>query len=274
MSAVGSRAPSRCSATGRRTPLFLVHPRRRRRARLSPCSATTLGPDQPSYGLRARGIDDGRRLQPSLVRDGRRLRRGGRGGAAARAVRPRRVLRRRARSRSRWPRSSEAAGEEMAMLVLLDPRFRQPEGLRFREWQVRRDLGLAWHRGERSARARSSSRRRSSAASTECIRTRRTPTGIAEALERIREDYPVEPFRPPGHRRPLGASSAGPSAHVAPRRRSSGNRGAGASCRGNTASLLLPPNVDVVAAEISAALDRQPDRPPPLDLDRRMARAA
>jgi thioesterase domain-containing protein len=53
-------------AAGNRTPLFLVHGGDGRVLSYA-VLARRLGPDQPSYGLRARGLDDNPSIPSSLV---------------------------------------------------------------------------------------------------------------------------------------------------------------------------------------------------------------
>ena len=79
--------------SGSRTPIFFVHPGDGDVFAYAQL-ARRLGPDQPSYALRARGIDDGRPLQGSLEEMASDYVDEIRQGAAARAVLRRRVLRR------------------------------------------------------------------------------------------------------------------------------------------------------------------------------------
>jgi oxalate---CoA ligase len=124
---------------GTRTPLFLVHPGDGD-VLAYPVLARLLGSDQPSYALRARGIDDGRPTPASLselaadyVAGIRRFQPHGPyalggfclGGPIA----------------AEMAAQLAAAGEETAALILLDPRFRRPEGLRYGVWLARRRAG-------------------------------------------------------------------------------------------------------------------------------------
>ena len=77
--------------SGTRTPLFLVHPGDGD-VLAYPVLARLLGPDQPSYALRARGIDDGRDTPSSLPELAAEYVASRPAGAAARALRARRVL--------------------------------------------------------------------------------------------------------------------------------------------------------------------------------------
>jgi acyl-CoA synthetase (AMP-forming)/AMP-acid ligase II/thioesterase domain-containing protein len=122
-------------ASGSRTPLFLVHGGDGDVMAYA-VLARHLGPDQPTYGVRVRGIDDVPSIQPSLAEMAADYL------ADVRLVQPRGpyvlggaclggpiALEMAAQLR--------AAGEEVALLVLLDPRFRAPGGLRYPIW-------LAW----------------------------------------------------------------------------------------------------------------------------------
>jgi len=123
-------------ASGTRTPLFLVHPGDGD-VLAYPVLARLLGPDQPSYALRARGIDDGRATPSSLpelaaeyVEAVREVQPYGPyalggfclGGPIA----------------AEMANQLAAAGEETAALILLDPRFPRPGGLRYSAWLARR----------------------------------------------------------------------------------------------------------------------------------------
>ena len=245
-------------SSGSRVPLFLVHPADGDVLAFA-MLARRLGPDQPTYGLRARGIDDGmpphstmaematdyvaaiRNVQPHgpYVLGGYCM-----GGPVALEM----------------ARQLDDAGDEVAMLVLLDPRFRRPDGLRYRGWRARRrlrlarhraerDVGLAWRRARERQLVQTFNRRLRSALS----KPSENPE-IAKALARMREDYRASPFDfpttvvvsdqfcrevlPPWQ---IEAMVERPDRWV----RLAGPHG----------RLLLPPNVDVVAAEIRAALD-------------------
>ncbi len=119
-------------ASGTRTPLFLVHPGDGD-VLAYPVLARLLGPDQPSYALRAHGIDDGRATPSSMpelaaeyVEAVREVQPHGPyalggfclGGPIA----------------AEMANQLAAAGEETAALILLDPRFPRPGGLRYSAW--------------------------------------------------------------------------------------------------------------------------------------------
>jgi acyl-CoA synthetase (AMP-forming)/AMP-acid ligase II len=118
--------------SGTRTPLFLVHPGDGD-VLAYPVLARLLGPDQPCYGLRARGLDDGNSTPSSLVEIAadyvdavRRVQPRGPyalggfclGGAVA----------------VEMAAQLAAAGEATGALILLDPRFQRPTGLRYSIW--------------------------------------------------------------------------------------------------------------------------------------------
>jgi hypothetical protein len=120
--------------SGNRTPIFFVHPGDGDVLAYAPL-ARRLGADQPSYGLRARGIDDGRPLPDSVeemasdyVDQIRQVQPDGPyivggfcvGGAIA----------------FEMARQLDAAGERVAAMLLLDPRFPRPRGLRYDAWLV------------------------------------------------------------------------------------------------------------------------------------------
>jgi hypothetical protein len=69
---VGTSGIVPLQAFGTRTPLFLVHPGDGD-VLAYPVLARLLGPDQPSYALRARGIDDGRSHAVVVARARRRV---------------------------------------------------------------------------------------------------------------------------------------------------------------------------------------------------------
>src|SRR5581483_1904592 len=123
---------------GSRTPIFFVHPGGGDVLAYATL-ARKLGVDQPCHALRARGIDDGRAMQPSLVEmasDYVREIRGVQpfgpyvlggfcvGGAIAFEV----------------ARQLDLAGERVAAILLLDPRFPRPRGFRYNAWLARRRL--------------------------------------------------------------------------------------------------------------------------------------
>src|SRR5262249_39386431 len=144
--------------SGTRTPLFLVHGADGDVLAFA-VLARGLAPDQPTYGLRARGIADGEVPHASLTEMATDYL------AAIRDVQPRGPYLvggycMGAPVAVEVARQLESAGERVAMLVLIDPRFRKPDGLRYREWQARPSPGtapprtpeyapLAWRRGPR-----------------------------------------------------------------------------------------------------------------------------
>jgi len=236
-------------ASGSRIPLFLVHPGDGEVlafARL----AQRLGPDQPSYALRARGIDDGATVQSSLAEmaadylaEVRRVQPHGPyalggfcfGGPVALEM----------------ASQFQAAGEDVAMVVLLDPRFRRPATLRYKLW-------LAGRRTRQGLFVRSVARRVAHL-------VKRTPPAIEEpvemgdiqrALALLRERYEPrlpnvpttvilsEEFRladdfelPAWYVRSIVSRPRRWTQFPVPHTR-----------------LLLPPTVDLVAGEIRAAL--------------------
>jgi oxalate---CoA ligase len=245
-------------SSGARTPLFLVHPGDGDVLAYA-VLARRLGPDQPTYALRARGVDDGEQPHSSLVEMATDY------VAAVRLVQPcgPYVLGgfcMGAPVAVEMAVQLEAAGEEVAMLVLLDPQFRQPDGLRYRKWRARRDLGVArrragedigraWHRARERQLVQAAVRRLRAK-----LAKREGEPGLPETLIRIREEYSVDPFDIPAtvvvsdeFRRELL-----PTRYVKAvvRRPWRWTRLPCAHRR-----LLLPPNVDAVAAEIDAAID-------------------
>ena len=138
-------------ASGTRTPLFLVHPGDGD-VLAYPVLARLLGPDQPSYALRAQGIDDGRAMPSSLPELAAEY------VEAVREVQPHGPYALGGFCLG-GPIAAEmaaqlaAAGEETAALILLDPRFRRPGGLRY----------SAWLAGRRARQGRPDGRRRQQA---------------------------------------------------------------------------------------------------------------
>jgi thioesterase domain-containing protein len=207
-----------------------------------------LASEQPLYGLRARGIDDGTAPHASLAEMATDY------VAAVRDVQPRGPYLlggycMGAPVAVEIARRLEEDGERVAMLVLLDPRFRQPEGLRYREWQVRRDLGLAWARTREKRLGRAVKRRIRSMSPNAP-----EATEIVQALEQIREESPAEPFDLPATI--LISDEFGrtmqPTWHL---KRIVRQPWRWRLLPGRHSQLLLPPNVDIVAAEIDAALN-------------------
>ena len=124
--------------SGSRTPIFFVHPGDGDVLAYA-LLARKLGDDQPSYALRAHGIDDGASVQASLVEmaadyvdEIRRVQPAGPyvvggfcvGGTIA----------------FEMAGQLEAAGEKVASILLLDPRFPRPSGLRYDAWLAGRRL--------------------------------------------------------------------------------------------------------------------------------------
>jgi oxalate---CoA ligase len=243
---VGTSGVVPLQTSGSRTPLFLVHPLDGDVLSFAVLSRR-LGPDQPSYGLRARGIDDGTSIQSSLVEiatdyvaDVRRVQPRGPymlGGfclGAPVAVEMASQLR--------------AAGDEVAALVLLDPRFRRPQGPRYDVWRARRTVRLVRRRAREHQLIRAIGRRIGGT-------VRRPPTAdIPAALDRIREGHETRPFSSPA----TVILSNEFVQYVLPAwylksivKRSRRWK----QLPGSHAGLLLPPAVDTVASEIRAALD-------------------
>jgi acyl-CoA synthetase (AMP-forming)/AMP-acid ligase II/thioesterase domain-containing protein len=232
---------------GSRTPLFLVHPLDGDVLAFG-VLGSRLASEQPLYGLRARGIDDGTAPHASLAEMATDY------VAAVRDVQPRGPYLlggycMGAPVAVEIARRLEEDGERVAMLVLLDPRFRQPEGLRYREWQVRRDLGLAWARTREKRLGRAVKRRIRSMSPNAP-----EATEIVQALEQIREESPAEPFDLPATI--LISDEFGrtmqPTWHL---KRIVRQPWRWRLLPGRHSQLLLPPNVDIVAAEIDAALN-------------------
>jgi thioesterase domain-containing protein len=241
---LGSSGVVPLQQSGSRTPLFLVHPLDGDVVSFAVLSRR-LGPDQPSYGLRARGIDDGTSIQSSLVEiatdyvaDVRRVQPRGPyllGGfclGAPIAVEMTSQLR--------------AAGEEVAALVLLDPRFRRPHGPRYGVWRVGRNVRLV--------RRRARERRLMRAIGRRIAGTRAAAADIPAALDRIRESHETRPFTFPATviLSDQFVQDVMPAWYLEtivkrPRR--------WRQLPGLHAGLLLPPAVDVVASEIRTALD-------------------
>src|SRR5262249_52443944 len=237
-------------ASGSRMPLFLVHPGDGEVlafARL----AQSLGADQPSYALRARGIDDGKAGQPSLAEMAADYL------AEIRHVQP------------RGPYALggfcfggpvalemaallEAEGEKVATVVLLDPRFRRPATIRYK-------LGLARRRTRQGLFARSVARRakrlagRTPPAADEPLE----PGDIQQALAALREAYVPRPSNVPttvilSEEFKLADDFELPAWYVRsivkqPRR--------WRQFPVPHTRLLLPPTVELVASEIRAALE-------------------
>jgi acyl-CoA synthetase (AMP-forming)/AMP-acid ligase II/thioesterase domain-containing protein len=232
--------------SGSRTPLFLVHPADGDVLAFA-VLARRLGPDQPSYGLRARGIDDEAALQASFEEMA------GDYVAAVREVQPRGPYLLGgyclgAAVAHEMASQLTAAGEAVEMLVLLDPRFRRPSSLRYYAWLTQRrarERRLVHAFGRRLAHPLS----RSASTSDEP-----EGTGVSPALAVLRESYEPRPLDVPT----MVIVSEGFDEYALPtwylrqivRRPRSWRRLPGPHSR-----LLLPPNVDLVAAEIRAAVD-------------------
>jgi thioesterase domain-containing protein len=174
--------------SGNRTPIFFVHPGDGDVLAYAKL-ARRLGPDQPSYALRARGIDDGRPLQDSLeemasdyVDEIRRVQPHGPyiiggfcvGGPIA----------------FEMARQLDAAREQVASILLLDPKFRRPWGLRYDAWLL---LRRARGRQLAGALARRAARRLG-------VRADAPPDGegfFSQKLAQLRESYRPRPLNLP-----------------------------------------------------------------------------
>ena len=244
--------------SGDRTPLFLVHPADGDVIAFG-ALARRLGSDQPVHALRARGIDDGAPLQASLVQMAADY------VDAVRQVQPRGpyllggfcmgapVV-------AEMALQLESAGEEVPMVILLDPRFRAPRGFRYRAWRApprARARRLVRHAREREL-LRAIGRRITPNAAARGL----TPTGFAQQIEQIREDYDVQPF----DRSATVVVSEEFCREILPRwyleeivRRP----WRWTQLPGLHRRLMLPPNVDAVAAEVRAALDQAAGRTTP-----------
>jgi acyl-CoA synthetase (AMP-forming)/AMP-acid ligase II/thioesterase domain-containing protein len=233
-------------AEGSRAPLFFVHPGDGDVLAYA-VLARRLDLDQPVYALRARGIDDGAAPPVSIVEmaagyvdDIRSVQPHGPyvlggfcvGGAIA----------------FEMASQLEVAGETVAALILLDPRFGRPDGARYAAW-------LVWRRIRQGRRvARALARRLLRLAGW---RSQEPLVGAGElvpTLARLREGYRPQPSDLPA----TVVLSTGfqkyelPEWHLRgiirrPRRWH--------PIRTEHSRLLLPPNVDLVAQEIEAALN-------------------
>jgi oxalate---CoA ligase len=233
--------------SGTRTPLFLVHPGDGD-VLAYPVLARLLGPDQPCYGLRARGLDDGNSTPSSLVEIAadyvdavRRVQPRGPyalggfclGGAVA----------------VEMATQLAAAGEDTRALILLDPRFQRPTGLRYSIW-------LAGKRARQRRLAQTVVRRMTRRIGQGPAETAAAPqkTAYPAALARLRESYRPRPIDVPA----TVILSRGFDEYDLPpwylrtivRRPRRWLR-----LESEHSRLLLPPNVHLVADEIRAALD-------------------
>jgi thioesterase domain-containing protein len=211
--------------------------------------ARRLGPDQPSYGLRARGIDDGASIQSSLVEMATDY------VAEVRRVQPRGPYAlggfcMGAPVAVEMASQLRASGEEVATLVLLDPRFPRPHHLRYRWWAARRDLRLARRKAGERQLVRAVRRRIARTVRRSAV----DATDFTVALERIRESYQARPFSLPATviLSEEFEQYVLPSWHL---RRLVVRSRSWTRLPGLHRQLLLPPTVDVVAREIHAALD-------------------
>jgi acyl-CoA synthetase (AMP-forming)/AMP-acid ligase II/thioesterase domain-containing protein len=227
----GSSGAVPLQASGTRTPLFLVHPGDGE-VLAYPVLARLLGPNQPSYGLRAPGLDDGGAMPPTLpelaagyVEAVRQVQPHGPyalggfclGGPIA----------------VEMAAQLAGSGEETAVLILLDPRFRRPRGIRYSAWLAARRA-----RQGRPAAARVLDEKAAAHAD----------------LARIRESYLPPPVAVPA----TVLLSDGFRAYELPDwylRRVVGTPRRWVRVGGEHGRLLLPPSVDRVAVEIRAALD-------------------
>jgi thioesterase domain-containing protein len=233
---------------GDRVPLFLVHPGDGE-VLAYPVLARRLHPDQPSYGLRAQGIDDGsspptsfsemasyyvteiRQVQPTgpYLLGGYCI-----GGVIA----------------SEMASQLVDSGEEVAMLILMDPRFRRPPELRYRAW-------LAAHRAARKVRRATRIQHRVGRQARRAARVsdQGVAAGASSPFDLLRESHAPRPTAGPA----LVLVSEGFERFELP------DRYLESMVEGPLAwrqfkcthpQLLLPPNVDLVAREIGATLDR------------------
>lgn len=244
---VGDSGVVPLQASGSRTPLFLVHGGDGEVLAFA-VLARRLGRDQPSYGLRARGIDGDTPPQSSLVEmaaeyvaDIRRVRPHGPyvlggfclGGAIA----------------IEMASQLSASGEEVTMLALLDPRFPRPKGLRYALWLARRRTAqrqLVRAIGRRLARRLKGS----TSGLDESVAT----AGIATTLAHLRESYEPQSSSLPAvvilseqfeeYDLPMWYLRKLVARPLRWRR-----------LTGDHVALLLPPTVDVVASEIRTVLD-------------------
>ena len=231
-------------ASGTRTPLFLVHPGDGD-VLAYPVLARLLGPDQPSYALRAQGIDDGRAMPSSLPELAAEY------VEAVREVQPHGPYALGGFCLG-GPIAAEmaaqlaAAGEETAALILLDPRFPRPGGLRYSAWLA----GRRARQGRLTAAVAKRLGRRSTGSPE---RDPGEKTACHADLARIREGYRPRPVDVPA----TVVLSDGFEDYelpdwylrtVIPRPRRWERVG------GEHGRLLLPPRVHEVAREIRFAL--------------------
>jgi thioesterase domain-containing protein len=232
--------------TGSQRPLFLAHPGDGEVLAYA-ALARRLGDDQPSYGLRARGLDDDAAIDGSLaelaaeyVADVRKVQPSGPYLLGGFCVGATIAIEMAAQLRD--------AGEDVAGLVLLDPRFPRPVGVRYRSWRAlhhspRTDLPGAALR--RFARGITSPIRH---------RTNGSDAGdVSSAFERIREGHELRPTAVPATVILSDEFRLFELPHWYLRRIvRRPRRWRQFPCR--HAQLLLPPTVDAVAQEIRAAL--------------------
>jgi thioesterase domain-containing protein len=232
--------------SGGRRPIFFVHPGDGDVLAYA-LLARKLGEDQPSFALRARGIDDGSPVQTTLVEmaadyveEIRRIQPRGPyilggfcpGGAVA----------------FEMAGQLDAAGEQVAGLLLLDPRFPRPRGVRYDAWLAGRRLR---ERRLTRAVARRIAKRLGRPAPTP---ERDDVDGISPELARIREDYSPRPLELPATviLSDGFADYSLPTWYVRSLVRSPT---AWTELGGGHTGLLLPPTIDVVAQEIVAAVE-------------------
>jgi oxalate---CoA ligase len=166
---------------GSTAPLFFVHGGDGEVLRFVPL-ARRLRDDRPFYGLRARGIDRGAIPEPrvdDLAADY---------VSEVRAVQPRGPyvlggLCTGATIVVEMARVLEAAGDDVALLVLIDPRFPRPTDRRFKLWELSRKL-----RAERLGPRVAGRLRRML---TRAGRAPGGPTEAWQAFERAREAHPL-----------------------------------------------------------------------------------
>jgi len=232
--------------SGSRTPIFFVHPGDGDVLAYAKL-ARKLGDDQPSYALRARGIDDGSSMQGSLVEmaadyveEIRRVQPSGPyivggfcvGGAIA----------------FEMAGQLDSAGERVAAIILLDPRFPRPRGLRYDAWRVRRRLRQRRLASVLAGRvARKLGRPEPPAGSD-------VANAISPALARIREHHRPRPLDLPA----TVILSDGFAEYSLPRwylRSIVQHPITWTMIGGEHVGLLLPPAINGVAREIVAAVE-------------------
>ncbi len=171
---------------GSTAPLFFVHGGDGEILRFVPL-ARRLGHDRPFYGLRARGIDGGALPEPQVDELAADY------VSEVRAAQPRGPyvlggLCTGATIALEMAHELEVAGEEVALLVLIDPRFPRPTDRRFRLWEAARKF-----RAERFGPRVVGRLRRMLAAAPAPVE----PAEAWQAFERAREEHPLRPSDAP-----------------------------------------------------------------------------